>query len=91
MRRRSEIQVVAVVLAGQQCVNAVMKVVAPYAVQTVAAALSRADQANVVLVGLPDNVDQTARASGLPLHRGLNLGENVAGAEIVDGVNRVES
>ena len=48
--RPAKIDVIAVALAGQQGMHGVVEIVAPHAVQSVAAALARTDQADVVLV-----------------------------------------
>ncbi len=86
----AKILVIAVALAGQQRVNAVVEVVVPDAVQSVAALLARADQPDVVLVGLGRDVDQPLGPGGFALHGRRDLGQDMARAEVINGLDRVE-
>jgi hypothetical protein len=56
--RRSVIHVVAVLLAGEKRMDAVVKLVVPNGVQPIAAPFRRSDEANVVLIGFGDHVNE---------------------------------
>ena len=70
--------------------DAVVEVIVPNAVQPISAAFSRANQANVVLIALGNDMNKTTRASRFLLDRRLNVGEDMAWTEVEDGVNRVQ-
>ncbi len=82
--------VVALRLAGQIGVDGVMEVVAPLAIQAVTAPLGREQQARIVEVALGDDGERAAAARGHLVGRLLHGPQDVAGAEVVDGVDRIQ-
>ena len=67
-----------------------VEVVAPNAVQSVAAAIGRIGQAHVVLIGLGDDVHDPTLTCRNFLHGRLDVGEDVPRRKIVDRLHRIE-
>ena len=85
-----EVGVVALGLAGERGVQAVVDVVAPLGVQPVAAGLARGDQPRVVEVGLGDQRQRPAQVRRQRLHLDRQLLQQVRGAVVVQRVHGVE-
>ena len=86
----AEVLVVAVAFAGKNGVQRVMKIVAPLRVQPVTAGGGRAHDTRVVEIALGDEMERPALALSAVSGGFGQFRQDVAGAEIVDGVNRIQ-
>ena len=89
--RRREVGVVALVLAGEHGVQAVVDVVGPLRVQPVPAALAGGDHLRVVEVGLGDERQRPPQMGRQRLDLDGQLLQHVPGARVVQGVHGVEA
>ena len=78
----AEVVVVALPLAGQQCVQRVVDVVVPLGVEAVAVGISRGDEPRIVEIGLGDQRERPRQMRGERVHLGRHLFEHVRGAVI---------
>jgi hypothetical protein len=85
----SEVGIVARSLAGEARVNGVMQVVAPLGVEREAGRL-RSEYARIIEVALADHDDFPLEPGALDVHRIRQLPQHMAGAEVVDPVDRIE-
>ena len=88
LSRLAIILIIAAPLAGQECMNAVMEVIAPLAAQLVPAALTRIEQSRIIQIAFGDNMNVPA-SLGHILGYLLQVTENVACSEVENGVDGV--
>ena len=86
----TEILIVTVALTRQQRVDAVMKIVAPNAVEAVSALVGRVNKPYIVLVGFGDDVHDPVLHCATSKHGRLYVGKDVARRKIVDRLHGVE-
>src|SRR3990170_7535942 len=90
MRYLSEVPVIAPLLASQERVQGMMKVVIPLGIQAIAACLTGVDDPDVVQIALRDHIDFSAQHFRFSVHRFPEFLQEVSRAEIeypVDGID----
>src|SRR5258708_2565029 len=90
-KNSGEVGVIAAVFTGEERMQRVMEVVAPLGVEAVSAVRRVGDDAGVVQVALGDQVEWTIQSLGQVIDRGFQLRQEMAGAEIEDAVDGVQT
>ena len=86
-----EVLIIAGALAGEQSMNGVVEVVAPDGIDTVASLRCGKNVARMVLVGFGDDDDGAVLGGGEVMNAGGDLGDDVRGGIVLDGLNGVEA